>query len=53
MLIDKAPALACQLNYITIVLDYCLCVDKLTRMADPLRVVPPSVDRLQRYALKE
>ena len=57
-LVNEAPALASRLNYVTVdaageVLDYVLCVDKLTRLADPLRVVAPTAEAFQRYSLRE
>ena len=52
-LLKEAPSLACRLNYVTVdaagdVRDYVLCVDKLTRMADPLRVVAPTSEAPKR-----
>ena len=58
-LIKEAPALACRLNYITVdgatgaVHDYVLCVDKITRLNDPRRVVPPTAEALKRYPLRD
>ena len=33
--------------------DYVLCVDKITRLNDPRRVVPPTAEALIRYRLKD